>query len=293
MKGIVLAGGAGSRLLPLTNVISKQLIPVNDKPMIYYPLSTLMSARINEIAIISTPDHLPHFEKLLGNGKQYGINLTYIKQEEPKGIAEAFILAEDFIGKENVCLVLGDNIFYGLDLVEYVREDKIDKRKGATIFGYEVSDPERFGVIEFNKQKKPISIEEKPNKPKSNYAVVGLYFYDNKVVDYSKNLKPSARGELEITDINNMYIDKKQLNAIQFGKGCAWLDTGTYESLNEASNFINTIEKRQGIKVGCLEEIAFKNGWISKNQIKINAKELKNTNYGDYLNSITKKNKKI
>ena len=286
MKGIILAGGAGTRLFPLTRVISKQLIPVNDKPMIYYPLSTLMSARIKDIAIISTTEHLPHFKKLLGSGEQYGIKLTYIEQKKPKGIAEAFILAEDFIGKQNVCLVLGDNIFYGLDLHEQIKEKKINKTKGATIFGYEVSDPERFGVIEFDKKNKPISIKEKPKNPKSNLAVVGLYFYDNNVVRYAKSLKPSARGELEITDINNIYISKKQLQSIKFGKGAAWLDTGTYQSLNEASNFINNIEKRQGIKVGCLEEVAFRNGWVSKKQIKLNAAELKNTEYGDYLDSI-------
>ena len=291
MKGIILAGGSGTRLYPLTKVISKQLIPVNDKPMIYYPLSTLMSARINDIAIISTPDDLPHFKNLLGCGEKYGIKLNYFEQKEPKGIAEAFLITEDFIGKENVCLVLGDNIFYGLDLQELIKEEKINKRKGATIFGYEVSDPERFGVIEFDKRNKPISIREKPKNPKSNLAVVGLYFYDNNVVRYAKSLKPSARGELEITDINNIYISKKQLNSINFGKGAAWLDTGTYESLNEASNFINTIEKRQGIKVACLEEVAYMNGWISKKQIKKNATSLKNTEYGDYLNRIvTSKN---
>ena len=282
-KGIILAGGSGSRLYPSTIAISKQLIPVYDKPLIYYPLSTLMLANIREILLISSPEHIVLFEKLLGDGSALGLNISYEIQKEPKGLSEAFIIGEKFLNGDEACLVLGDNIFYGLDLNEQIKEKKINKIKGATIFGYEVSDPERFGVIEFDKKNKPIAIKEKPKNPKSNLAVVGLYFYDNNVVRYAKSLKPSARGELEITDINNIYISKKQLQSIKFGKGAAWLDTGTYQSLNEASNFINTIEKRQGIKVGCLEEAAFTNGWVSKKQIKINATQLKNTESGDYL----------
>jgi len=288
MKGIILAGGSGTRLHPITKAISKQLIPINDKPMIYYPLSVLMMAKIKEILIISTPDDLPSFKRLLGDGAKIGLNLTYKEQPKPDGIAKAFILAEEFIGKDQVTLILGDNIFYGYDFSKLLVENVKNIKKGATIFSYEVSDPERFGVVEIDKKGKATALKEKPKKPKSNNAVVGLYIYDNKVIGYTKTLKPSARGELEITDLNKKYLKMNQLNVATLGKGFAWLDTGTPESLLEASHFVNTIEKRQGIKIGCIEEAAYKNQWISKKQLKIIASEMKNTSYGKYLEKIIK-----
>ena len=288
MKGIILAGGSGTRLHPVTKAISKQLIPINDKPMIYYPLSVLIMARIKEILIISTPEDLPSFKRLLGDGSKLGLNLKYIEQPKPDGIAKAFILAEEFIGKDQVTLILGDNIFYGYDFSKLLVDNVKNIKKGATIFSYEVSDPERFGVVEFDNKGTATSLEEKPNKPKSNNAVVGLYIYDNKVIDYAKKLKPSARGELEITDLNNKYLQIRQLNVATLGKGFAWLDTGTPESLLEASHFVNTIEKRQGIKIGCIEEAAYKNQWISKKQLKNITLEMKNTSYGKYLDKIIK-----
>tara|TARA_A100000164_G_scaffold286558_1_gene259493 strand:+ start:156 stop:1028 length:873 start_codon:yes stop_codon:yes gene_type:complete len=286
MKGIILAGGAGSRLHPLTNVISKQLLPINDKPMIFYPLSILMMARIKEILIISTKTDLPLFEKLLGDGTNLGINIKYKVQEKPKGIAEAFLLAEDFIADEDVSLILGDNIFYGNDLSDYLKEKTKNAKSGATVFGYQVSDPERFGIVEINKQGKAVSLFEKPKKPKSNYAVVGLYIYDKNVTKYAKKLKPSKRGELEITDLNKIYLDTGKLNVSILNRGFAWLDTGTHSSLLEAGQFVNTIEKRQGLKIGCIEEVAYRNGWISKKDLQKIAKNYKNNQYGDYLEKI-------
>ena len=288
MKGIILAGGSGTRLHPVTKAISKQLIPINDKPMIYYPLSVLIMARIKEILIISTPEDLPSFKRLLGDGSKLGLNLNYIEQPKPDGIAKAFILAEEFIGKDQVTLILGDNIFYGYDFSKLLADNVKNIKKGATIFSYEVSDPERFGVVEIDNKGTAISLEEKPHKPKSNNAVVGLYIYDNKVIDYAKKLKPSPRGELEITDLNNKYLQMRQLNVATLGRGFAWLDTGTPESLLEASHFVNTIEKRQGIKIGCIEEAAYKNQWISKKQLKNITSEMNNTSYGKYLDKIIK-----
>ena len=288
MKGIILAGGSGTRLHPVTKAISKQLIPINDKPMIYYPLSVLMMARIKEILIISTPADLPSFKRLLGDGSKIGLNLSYIEQPNPDGIAKAFILAEEFIGKDQVTLILGDNIFYGYDFSKLLVDNVKNSKKGATIFSYEVSDPERFGVVEINNKGNAVALQEKPKNPKSNNAVVGLYIYDNKVIDYAKQLKPSTRGELEITDLNKKYLQMKQLNVATLGKGFAWLDTGTPESLLEASHFVNTIEKRQGIKIGCIEEAAYKNQWISKKQLKNISSEMKNTGYGEYLDKIIK-----
>ena len=288
MKGIILAGGSGTRLHPVTKAISKQLIPINDKPMIYYPLSVLIMARIKEILIISTPEDLPSFKRLLGDGSKLGLNLNYIEQPKPDGIAKAFILAEEFIGKDQVTLILGDNIFYGYDFSKLLVDNVKNIKKGATIFSYEVSDPERFGVVEIDNKGTAISLEEKPHKPKSNNAVVGLYIYDNKVIDYAKKLKPSPRGELEITDLNNKYLQMRQLNVATLGRGFAWLDTGTPESLLEASHFVNTIEKRQGIKIGCIEEAAYKNQWISKKQLKNITSEMNNTSYGKYLDKIIK-----
>ena len=288
MKGIILAGGSGTRLHPATKAISKQLIPINDKPMIYYPLSVLMMARIKEILIISTPDDLPSFKRLLGDGSTLGLNLQYIEQPKPDGIAKAFILAEEFIGKDQVTLILGDNIFYGYDFSKLLADNVKNIKKGATIFSYEVSDPERFGVVEIDNEGNAIALKEKPKKPKSNKAVVGLYIYDNKVIDYAKKLKPSTRGELEITDLNKKYLQIRQLNVATLGKGFAWLDTGTPESLLEASHFVNTIEKRQGIKIGCIEEVAYKNQWISKKQLKNITSGMKNTSYGKYLENIIK-----
>ncbi len=290
MKGIILAGGAGTRLYPITKVICKQLLPIYDKPMIYYPLSILMLAKIKDILIISTPEDIPKFKKLFGNGSQIGINISYKVQPEPKGIAEAFIIGEEFIGDESVCLILGDNIFYGHGLSDLLKETKneVEENKGATVFGYYVNDPERYGVVEFDKNGNVLSIEEKPKKPKSNYAVTGLYFYDNSVIDIAKSIKPSWRGELEITDVNKEYLNKKKLRVKLLGRGFAWLDTGTHLSLIEASEFIATVEKRQGLKIACIEEIAYQNKWINKEQIKQLAKPLLKSGYGEYLLKLLK-----
>lgn len=282
MKGIILAGGSGTRLYPITRGISKQLIPVYDKPMIYYPLSTLMLAGIKDILVISTPEYLGLFEELLGDGSDFGINLSYKVQEQPNGLAEAFILGKEFIGGDSVCLILGDNIYYGSGLTSLLKE-AVAKPNGATVFGYHVHDPQRFGVVEFDKDMHALSIEEKPAKPKSNYAVTGLYFYDNNVVEIAQNLKPSERGELEITDVNKEYLKRGQLDVKLMGRGYAWLDTGTHESLLEASSFIATIQKRQNLKVSCLEEIAYKNGWISREKLAQLAQPMKKNDYGQYL----------
>jgi len=282
MKGIVLAGGSGTRLYPITKSISKQIIPVYDKPMIYYPLSVLMLAGIREILIISTPQDIHLYENLLGNGEDLGIKLVYAIQPSPDGLAQAFIIGEDFIGDDNVCMVLGDNIFYGFDLSRTLREAATLK-DGAVVFGYYVNDPERYGVAEFDSTGKVLSLEEKPDKPKSNYAVTGLYFYSNDVIQKSKNLKPSKRGELEITDLNRLYLEEERLNLKMMGRGMAWLDTGTHDSLLEASNFIATIENRQGLKVACLEEIAFRYGYIDKDQLLKLAEPLRKSHYGEYL----------
>jgi glucose-1-phosphate thymidylyltransferase len=285
MKGIILAGGAGTRLYPATKIITKQLLPIYDKPMVYYPLSTLMLAGIKDILIISTEHDIPLFKELLGDGSQLGIKLSYKVQYAPKGIAEAFILGEEFIGKDEVCLILGDNIFYGDKMVNLL-SSAIKNNKGATVFGYYVADPERFGVVEFDKNMNAISIEEKPEHPKSNYAVVGLYFYDNTVVEVAKTMKPSARGELEITDLNRVYLENKNLKVEVFGRGFAWLDTGTHDALLDAANFVRTIEKRQGLKIASIEEIAFRKGFISKSQLLELAKPLDNSGYGLYLRKI-------
>lgn len=282
MKGIVLAGGSGTRLYPITRGISKQLIPVYDKPMIYYPLSTLMLAGIRDILVISTPEYTPLFEELLGDGSDFGINLSYKVQEKPNGLAEAFILGKEFIGDDSVCLILGDNIYYGSGLSQLLR-DATKKEKGATVFGYHVTDPERFGVVEFDKDHHALSIEEKPAEPKSNYAVTGLYFYDNDVVSIAEGLEPSARGELEITDINKEYLKRGDLDVKLMGRGYAWLDTGTHDSMLEASSFIATIQKRQNLKVASLEEIAYRQGWISKERLIELAQPMKKNDYGQYL----------
>ncbi|MGY6767646.1 glucose-1-phosphate thymidylyltransferase RfbA [Ligilactobacillus salivarius] len=287
MKGIILAGGSGTRLYPITKGISKQLIPVYDKPMIYYPLSTLMLAGIKDILIISTPEYTPLFKQLLGDGSEWGISLTYKIQEKPNGLAEAFILGADFIGNDSVCLILGDNIYYGSGLSKLVQE-AAEKTDGATVFGYHVNDPERFGVVEFNSNMKALSIEEKPGDPKSNYAVTGLYFYDNTVVEKAKNLKPSDRGELEITDINKLYLDEGKLDVKLMGRGYAWLDTGTHDSMMEAASFIATIQKRQNLKVACLEEIAYRMGYISKEKLVELAQPMKKNDYGQYLLRLAK-----
>ena len=282
MKGIILAGGLGTRLSPVTKAVSKQLLPVYDKPMVYYPLSVLMSAGIKEILLISTPYDLPSYKRLLGEGRQFGIHFQYAQQNTPNGIAEAFLIGKDFIADDNVCLILGDNIFYGEGLNVLIQE-AINKPNIATVFGYTVKNPQRYGVIEFDTAGKALSIEEKPIYPKSDTAVVGLYFYPNKVLEIAENAKPSSRGELEISSVNQTFMDQDNLQVKILGKGMTWLDTGTHESLIEASQFIHTVEKRQGLKVACLEEIAFKKGWISKNQLIKTANQLSQTKYGQYL----------
>jgi len=282
MKGIILAGGTGTRLYPITHVACKQLLPVYDKPMIYYPLSVLMMAGIREILIISTPDDMPAFKKLLGDGGQIGLSLSYAVQNKPRGLADAFLVGEEFIGDKHVCLILGDNIFYGHGLHEFLKKS-VSKKEGATVFGYYVQDPERYGVVEFDEKRKAISIEEKPKSPKSHYAVVGLYFYDNDVVGIAKGIKPSARGELEITDVNNAYLERGKLRVEVLGRGFAWLDTGTHASMIDAALFVKTIEERQGLKVACVEEIAYQMGFITGEQLKEIAKPLKKSGYGEYL----------
>lgn len=285
MKGIVLAGGAGTRLYPSTMAISKQLLPIFDKPMIYHPISVLMLAGIKDILIISTPEDLPNFKKLLGSGEQFGVKFSYVEQKVPNGLAQAFVLGEEFIGTDNVALVLGDNIFFGQGfsdtLFDVVKNTRI--KSGATVFGYMVKDPQRFGVVEFDKEGKAVSIEEKPVNPKSNYAVTGLYFYDNKVVEYAKGLKPSARGEYEITDLNRIYLEKGTLDVKLLGRGFAWLDTGTHTSLLQASQYVQVIEENQGVKIACLEEIAYRMGFLSKEELKKQAEKYKNSEYYQYV----------
>jgi glucose-1-phosphate thymidylyltransferase len=288
LKGIILAGGSGTRLYPITIGISKQLIPIYDKPMIYYPLSVLMLADIREILIISTPNDLPNFKNILGDGKNFGISISYAEQPSPDGLAQAFIIGEKFISNDDVCLILGDNIFYGYGFSKILHQAN-NRSKGATVFGYQVQDPERFGVVEFDKLGKAISIEEKPKNPKSNYAITGLYFYDNKVVNIAKSIKPSNRGELEITDVNKVYLSMDELNVSKMGRGFTWLDTGTHDALIEASNFVKTIETRQGLKIACLEEIGFRKGWVSKELLYQIYSQIKATNYGNYLRNILKK----
>lgn len=285
-KGIILAGGSGTRLYPITKGVSKQLLPIYDKPMVYYPLSVLMLAGIREVLIISTTDDIDSFKRLLGDGNELGIDISYAVQPSPDGLAQAFIIGEKFIGDSNVCLVLGDNIFYGQGFTPLLRE-AVNRQKGATVFGYQVKDPERFGVVAFDKNKRAISIEEKPVKPKSNYAVTGLYFYDNDVIDIAKKVKPSERGEVEITTVNQMYMERGDLNVELLGRGFAWLDTGTHESLLEAAQFVETIEKRQGYKVACLEEISLNNGWLTKQQVAEIGQSMSKNAYGQYLMSLT------
>ena len=288
MKGIILAGGSGTRLYPLTTVTSKQLLPIYDKPMIYYPMSVLMNSGIRDILIISTPQDTPRFEELLGDGSRFGINLSYAVQPSPDGLAQAFIIGEKFIGKDSVAMVLGDNIFAGHGLIDRLKNavDNAEKGRGATVFGYYVDDPERFGIVEFDGSGRAVSIEEKPSKPKSNYCVTGLYFYDNRVVEFAKGLKPSARGELEITDLNRIYLEMGALNVELLGQGFTWLDTGTHESLVDATNFVKTIETHQHRKIACLEEIAYLNGWISKDDVLAVYEVLKKNQYGQYLKDV-------
>lgn len=285
MKGIILAGGSGTRLYPLTMVTSKQLLPVYDKPMIYYPLSTLMLAGIQDILIISTPRDLVNFQNLLGDGSRYGVNLSYKEQPSPDGLAQAFILGEEFIGDDSCAMILGDNIFHGNGLIKRLK-NAMDNQGRATIFSYYVDDPERFGIVEFDQNNKAISIEEKPEKPKSNYAVTGLYFYDNKVVEYAKSLNPSPRGELEITDLNQIYLNQGKLDVVTLGRGFGWLDTGTIDSLVEATEYVKVVETRQGLKIACLEEIAYNNGWISKDLLLKSAEEYGKSSYGKHLKNV-------
>ncbi|MFB3237314.1 glucose-1-phosphate thymidylyltransferase RfbA [Aeromonas salmonicida] len=287
MKGIILAGGSGTRLYPITMGVSKQLLPVYDKPMIYYPLSVLMLAGIRDILIITTPEDQTSFQRLLGDGSQFGISLTYAVQPIPDGLAQAFIIGEEFIGNDSVCLILGDNMFWGQGFSPMLL-DAAGRKEGATVFGYKVQDPERFGIVEFDDKQSVISIEEKPAQPKSHFAVTGLYFYDNQVVDFAKQVEPSKRGELEITSINQMYLERNQLNVELLGRGFAWLDSGTHESLLEASNFVATIEARQGFKIACLEEIALRNGWLSKTEVAVTALKMAKNSYGQYLLELIK-----
>ena len=290
MKGIILAGGSGTRLYPITKGVSKQLLPIYDKPMIYYPLSVLMLSGLRDILIITTPEDATAFHRLLGDGSQFGLHLSYAEQPSPDGLAQAFIIGEEFIGKDDVCLILGDNIFYGQHFSQMLAQavTNVQQEQKATVFGYYVKDPERYGVAEFDQEGNVLSIEEKPKNPKSNYAIVGLYFYPNKVVEIAKQIKPSARGELEITSVNQEFLQAKELKVQLLGRGFAWLDTGTHESLTEATNFVETLEKRQGLKISCLEEIAYRKGWISKEKVRELAQELSKNAYGQYLLDLVK-----